>query len=123
MRIQETHAEYVVQPLADASDLIIFTEALVHGTRAWKADHERRALLYKYCPGHSAYSPNYYSPADYPEATEQQLRIMAAPSIGQRPDSIESGKIEGSTSVCIGLSRRTSSWLIEEVASGCQATV
>jgi hypothetical protein len=99
VRIQERDAEYVVQPLADAGDLIIFTEALVHGTRAWKADHERRALLYKYCPGHSAYSPNYYSPAYYPEATEQQLRIMAAPSIGQRPDGIASGKIEGRTSV------------------------
>ncbi len=69
--------------------LIIFTEALVHGTRAWTADHECRALLYKYSPGHSAWSESYYRPGYYPDATEQQLRIMAAPSVGSRPDSIQ----------------------------------
>jgi hypothetical protein len=89
VRLQERDADYVVQPKADAGDLIIFTEALLHGTRAWTADHERRALLYKYSPGHSSWSQNYYRPEDYPEATEQQLRIMAAPSVGSRPDSIQ----------------------------------
>ena len=51
-------------------------------------DHERRALLYKYSPGHSSWSQTYYRPEDYPGATEQQLRIMAAPSVGSHPDSI-----------------------------------
>jgi len=88
VRTQERQADYVVQPVADAGDLIIFTEALVHGTRAWKGKHERRALLFKYSPGHSSWSQNYYRPEDYPEATEQQLRIMAPPSVGARPESV-----------------------------------
>ncbi len=89
VKLQESNADYVVQPTAEAGDLIIFTEALVHGTRAWTADHERRALLYKYSPGHSSYSQTYYSPEDYPNATEQQLRIMSAPSVGSSPNSIQ----------------------------------
>ena len=84
----ERPANYVRQPSVMAGDVIIFTEALVHGTLAWNADHERRALLYKYSPGHSSWSNSYYDPNHYPGATEQQIRIMAPPSVGQRPDSI-----------------------------------
>ena len=85
----ERDAHYVRQPPVKAGDVIIFTEALVHGTLAWDADHERRALLYKYSPGHSSWSSTYYDPDDYPGATEQQIRIMAAPSVGSRPDSVQ----------------------------------
>ena len=69
--------------------MIIFSETLIHGTLRWNADHERRALLYKYSPGHSAWSQSYYNPADYPGATQQQLRIMAPPSVDSRPDSTQ----------------------------------
>ena len=85
----ERRPHYVYQPEASAGDVIIFTEALVHGTLQWQADHERRALLYKFSPGHSSWASTYYDPADYPGATEQQLRIMAPPSVGSRPDSIQ----------------------------------
>ena len=85
----ERPAHYVRQPAVRAGDVLIFTEALVHGTLPWNADHERRALLYKYSPGHSSWSGTYYDPADYPGATEQQIRIMAPPSVGQRPDSVQ----------------------------------
>jgi hypothetical protein len=34
-----------------AGSVIIFTEALTHGTLPWKADHERRAALFRYTPG------------------------------------------------------------------------
>jgi ectoine hydroxylase-related dioxygenase (phytanoyl-CoA dioxygenase family) len=79
---------YVTQPPVEAGDALIFTEALIHGTMPWTSSHERRALLYKYSPGHSSWASTYYNPADYPTATAQQIRIMAAPSIGSRPDSI-----------------------------------
>ena len=85
----ERPAHYVRQPPAKAGDVIIFTEALIHGTLPWTAGHERRALLYKYSPGHSSWSDTYYDPADYPGATEQQVRIMAPPSVGRRPDSVQ----------------------------------
>jgi hypothetical protein len=80
---------YVTQPPVEAGDALIFTEALIHGTMPWTADHERRALLYKYSPGHSAWSQKYYNPDDYPAVTEQQRRIMAPPSVGNRPHSIQ----------------------------------
>jgi hypothetical protein len=43
-------------------------------------------LLYKFSPGHSAWAQNYYNPDDYPNVTDQQRRIMEAPSIGGRKD-------------------------------------
>lgn len=45
----------VVQPAAPAGSVIIFSEALTHGTRPWKAAHQRVALFYKYVPGLTAH--------------------------------------------------------------------
>jgi ectoine hydroxylase-related dioxygenase (phytanoyl-CoA dioxygenase family) len=80
--------DYVVQPPLEAGDVVIFTEALVHGTAPWMADHERRALLYKYSPGHSAWMGEYYDAREYGALTEQQKRILAPPSVGGRPRTI-----------------------------------
>lgn len=87
-----THARqphYVVQPAVDAGDVIIFTEALIHGTRPWKSRHERRALLYKYSPGHSAWMEGYYDLDEYPGITEQQRRVLTPPSVGERKPSLD----------------------------------
>jgi hypothetical protein len=89
VRLFERPAHYVVQPEVEAGDAVIFTEALIHGTMPWTAEHERRALLFKYSPGHSAWSGTYYNPDDYPQLTEQQKRILAPPFVGDRLDSIE----------------------------------
>ena len=80
---------YVVQPSVEAGDVIIFTEALIHGTAPWKARHERRALLYKYSPGHSAWMNEYYDADEYEGITQQQRRILAPPSVGERPASLD----------------------------------
>lgn len=85
----ERPAPYVVQPEVEAGDALFFTEALVHGTLPWRASHERRALLYKYSPGYSAWSQKYYSPDDYVGLTEQQKRIVSPPSVGNRPDVVQ----------------------------------
>jgi hypothetical protein len=82
---------YVVQPPVEAGDAIVFTESLIHGTIPWTADHERLALLFKYSPGHSAWMPNYYDLKEYTNLTEQQKRILAPPSVGERPDSVVDG--------------------------------
>ena len=80
---------YVAQPEVEVGDVIIFTEALIHGTMPWQAEHERRALLYKFSPGHSSWSLNYYNADDYEGLTEQQKRILTPPSVGNRPDVVE----------------------------------
>lgn len=41
-----------------AGDVLFFTEALTHGTLKWEAMHERRALLFKYCPVHMQWEKN-----------------------------------------------------------------
>lgn len=89
VRSFERPAHYVIQPEVEAGDALFFTEALIHGTMPWTAEHERRALLYKYSPGHSAWMGSYYDPDDYPDATEQQRRIMASPSVGRRQPSLQ----------------------------------
>lgn len=90
VRRYERIPHYVVQPEVEAGDAVIFTEALMHGTLPWTADHERRALLFKYGPGNSAWMKNYYDPQDYINPTEQQIRLMAPPSVGGRPDTVQS---------------------------------
>ena len=83
----ERRPHYVVQPEVDAGDVLFFTEALIHGTAPWTAAHERRALLFKYAPGNSAWLARYPVPADYPfPLTDRQKRILAPPSVGNRPD-------------------------------------
>ena len=84
----ERPAHYVRQPPVKAGDVLIFTEALIHGTWPWNADDERRALIYKYSPGHSSWSSTHYDPSHYPGASQQQIRIMVPPSVGDRPDSV-----------------------------------
>lgn len=88
VRSYRRRPHYVVQPPLEAGDAVIFTEALVHGTAPWTAEHERRALLYKYSPGHSAWMGEYYDVGEYPGLTEQQRRILAPPYVGRRPHSV-----------------------------------
>ena len=89
VRHWDRRPHYVRQVEAEAGDVIIFTEALVHGTVPWTAAHERRSLLYKYSPGHSSWSQSYYDADAYPDATEQQRRLMAPPSIGRREETFQ----------------------------------
>ena len=80
--------DYVVQPEVEAGDALIFTEALIHGTMPWTADHERRAFLYKYTPGNLVHSHDYYHLENYTGLTEQQKRVLSPPSSGGRPNVI-----------------------------------
>jgi len=85
----ERPAHYVVQPAVGTGDVLFFTEAVVHGTMPWQAAHQRRSLLYKYSPGHSAWSGNYYDISKYGQLTAQQKRMLLPPSIGKRPRVVE----------------------------------
>lgn len=75
----------VVNPSLRAGDMLIFTEALVHGTTTWTADRRRRSLLYKYSPGHSAWADvdrleKYRKLA----TTDLQRDLLRPPSVGGR---------------------------------------
>lgn len=88
----ERDAPYVYQPPMAAGDVLIFTEALVHGTGVWHADHERRVLLYKYSPPHSTWRIEPYNLHDFPDATERQKRLMAPPSVQAHPPVVPRGE-------------------------------
>ncbi|MEM8769311.1 MAG: phytanoyl-CoA dioxygenase family protein [Pseudomonadota bacterium] len=81
VRRQTVLPHYVRNPPLNKGDVLIFTEALMHGTRAWQGAHERRALLYKYSPPHSTWRIAPYDLDRYPQATPQQRRLMAPPSV------------------------------------------
>ena len=92
MRELKRLESYVVQPIAKAGDVLLFTGALVHDTRLWQAKHERRTFLYKYSPGHISYSQNYYNADDYFNPTDQQRRILSPPSADGRFVSLDYSK-------------------------------
>lgn len=48
------------------------------------ADHERRCLLFKYSPGHSAWDRDGYDLADAFQLTERRRRIMQPAHVGGR---------------------------------------
>jgi hypothetical protein len=48
----------VVQPELEVGDLLIFTEATMHGTETWRpTDRRRRNLYYKYSYGFMGWPP------------------------------------------------------------------
>jgi ectoine hydroxylase-related dioxygenase (phytanoyl-CoA dioxygenase family) len=69
-------APCVVTPEIPAGSVVLFTEAVMHGTAPWRADHERRTLLYKYCVSHMAWSrARVLAPPDVPLTPRQQALL------------------------------------------------
>lgn len=84
----ETRGPWLQCPEAPAGSLVIFTEALTHGTLPWAADHERRALLYKYSPGHQSWARRYLDPRSDLPMDETGRRLMEPPYHGRREPSL-----------------------------------
>ena len=53
---REENAYGVLVPEAKAGSVIIFSEAVLHGTAGWKASHQRQTLFFSYTPSHIALS-------------------------------------------------------------------
>ncbi len=73
-------ASCVVIPSAPAGSVILFTEALTHGTAAWQGRHERRTLLYKYCVSHMAWTSKRVRPPVNVELTPRQKILFREPA-------------------------------------------
>ena len=76
----------VAQVPMRAGDVVVFTEALTHGTHPWTAAHQRRSLLYKYAPKHLAWGryDRHRNDAVHNLLTERQRRLMEPPYIPDR---------------------------------------
>ena len=84
--IHEAHVDSgcVVVPHAKAGSLVIFTEALTHGTAPWTAAHQRRSLLYKYSPAQQSWSKEHIEPPAGVKLTERQRLLFEPPYFNQR---------------------------------------
>lgn len=74
--------EFVKQPAIAPGDVLIFTEAVLHGTLPWMADHQRRTVIYRFAPAGSAYGRGYHPtwPAEALEGmSDAQLAVMQPP--------------------------------------------
>lgn len=76
----------VVNPSLRAGDMLIFTEALVHGTTTWTSTrNRRRSLLYKYSPGHSTWAELDHLEALRAKAqNDLQRDLLRPPCVGGR---------------------------------------
>ena len=69
-------ASCVVIPEIPAGSVVLFSEAMMHGTALWRADHERRTLLYKYCVSQMVWSrARVLPPPDVPLTPRQQALL------------------------------------------------
>ncbi len=86
-------AECVVSPEAPAGSVILFTEALTHGTAAWNGKHQRRSLLYKYCISHIAWTSRRVATPEGIQLTQRQQILFREPADPYRhfPSLFESG--------------------------------
>jgi len=67
---------HVILPAMPAGSVILFSEALTHGTAPWRAEHERRILLYKYCVSHLVWtSKRVEMPTDVELTPRQQILL------------------------------------------------
>jgi len=75
-------AEHIYQPEVKAGDVIIFSEATVHGSLPWKAAHQRRLALYRFSPANFAYGRAYlnqWGPGVLEKCTPQQAAVLGPP--------------------------------------------
>ena len=76
MKLYQKYQDHVRQIVCRAGSVVIFTEAVTHGTLPWTADHPRRSVLTRYTAGNLAYVPAYTMP---PWADERQRAVMEPP--------------------------------------------
>jgi hypothetical protein len=74
--------ELVVEIPMRAGDVVVFTEALTHGTLPWQGAEQRRTLVFKYSPGNSAYSHVQWPDELLAACTPRQRLLLQPPSVG-----------------------------------------
>jgi hypothetical protein len=76
----------VKQVAQKAGDVVIFTEALTHGTAPWtNPTNERRSVLLKYCPHYMQWSNGGPMKSDFEGLTDRQKLILQGASVWERP--------------------------------------
>jgi Phytanoyl-CoA dioxygenase (PhyH) len=84
IRSAHVDADCVVVPEVRAGSVVIFTEALTHGTAPWTGTHQRRSLLFKYSPAQQSWSKNHIQPPPGVELTPRQKLLFEPPYFHSR---------------------------------------
>ncbi|MBT3346216.1 MAG: hypothetical protein HN712_27485 [Gemmatimonadetes bacterium] len=81
IRKWEAHQDIVKHVTCKAGDVVIFTEAVTHGTIPWTADHDRRSVLFRMSPGNLAYGRGYdpWPAAMLQDMTQAQAAVLEPP--------------------------------------------
>lgn len=94
--------EHLHHPATKAGDVVIWSEATVHGATPWLADRQRRFALYRFAPANMGYGrgylelpPNFYdgmtplqlAVVQPPYATRLERSIVTAEAARERPDA------------------------------------
>jgi len=74
-----SNASCVVVPPVPAGSVILFSEALVHATAPWCAEHERWSLLYKYCVSSLTWSNQRVQPPENTTLSVRQQKLFHDP--------------------------------------------
>ena len=83
--VRHALCEWPVQQVPlEAGDAVIFSEAATHGAMPWLGKNDRRALLFKYCPGHMQWEVESPWVVADDRFTEQQRSILRSPFVGGR---------------------------------------
>lgn len=79
-------AHHLYTPTTKAGDVVLFTEACVHGAMPWRnADIQRRIALYRFAPANHAYGRGYLSHPDQTlhggcdDLTDAQRAVLSPP--------------------------------------------
>ena len=82
IRLYHAHQNRIAQIPAQAGDVVLFVECLMHGSLPWTADHQRRSVIIRYNSGVVAESlmGNYTPPSFYSELTPEQQLVISQPS-------------------------------------------
>jgi ectoine hydroxylase-related dioxygenase (phytanoyl-CoA dioxygenase family) len=92
-------SDYVTEVHAKKGDCVVFGEACTHGALPWRGNHQRRALLYRYSPGHAAYTPG-LAQLQYPrwirEMKPEQAKVLLNPGFpsGMREERVLQPTVE-----------------------------
>ena len=82
LRDCEAFQDEVVEVNVRTGDVVLFAETTIHGTLVWRADHQRRTLLYSYCPRYQTRVPS-ISEVSYPpyiqDMTPEQQAVLRPP--------------------------------------------
>ena len=95
IKTYQRNRELVYNIPCKAGDMVIFNEATIHGTLPWKAEHQRRSLLYRYSPNFLHFHGGVYEtrlPAWVRELTPAQQAVLEPPYIYNRPLIEEDGE-------------------------------